>query len=658
MVLLAGSLPAYSKTTFCATQIHQAFGNRFPDHFKSLEDMQLELERLEQMQPHEILRIARGATNDQRKDAYRALVKVYHPDRYQGRPPEQIEILNKLFKQLVEADDAFKSNQNVSGPVQDEAELRREAEEARQRAADRKASQERRLARYRNQLDQIPIQDLTARGLREALLQVVLESQHRVELNGVLTDFLSENSEQILSSILRETDFSEAAAMIVISSVVRSGPSTAILRPQGESFIKFSNDIHEDGMIALEHLKGLVRGPADYVIFRHIFWKSRSRVNQGPHAQLDHGADQVLEDFHESSQIVRWYDEQVEMDFSALVSDYAKKVNVPDMIAARDLIEAMGDMHLQLGLPIPERYQKDIQDKPRFKRIAREIFGREALEIFGVKPSTLERVLDFFPTRPAPAAVGETISPADQVRSLLETNPATREDWARMQEMLPRLLEFKRLSNRDLAEVLFRDYGIVLYVNRRGRLLSEAEVPGYQEAKAYYIDQLSGDARGAYIAPGSIAGRPFQDRPVIILGSNSPEIRLHEILHALLDQEGRYADPQNLLSSADRERLQNPIYRDHQKILEELLIFSFLQLHRDQLRINLPINEGSLRAYAEDAFKNLRRLAAERMARQRGTERLVGFEGLSDQDIADLHVEASAIDRLFRSVVSIYDLDA
>ena len=39
------------------------------------------------MNPYEILGVPENATDEQVKEAYKELVKKYHPDRYQDNPP-------------------------------------------------------------------------------------------------------------------------------------------------------------------------------------------------------------------------------------------------------------------------------------------------------------------------------------------------------------------------------------------------------------------------------------------------------------------------------------------------------------------------------------------------------------------------------------------
>lgn len=64
-----------------------------------------ELSRLNGLEPHELLNIAKDASADEIKKAYRMMVKVYHPDRsdpFMRKHNEQvIKIVNDAYEQLV-----------------------------------------------------------------------------------------------------------------------------------------------------------------------------------------------------------------------------------------------------------------------------------------------------------------------------------------------------------------------------------------------------------------------------------------------------------------------------------------------------------------------------------------------------------------------------
>jgi DnaJ-class molecular chaperone len=64
-----------------------------------------ELARLNQLEAHEVLRIPRGASQDEIKKAYLALVKAYHPDVadpfMKKHNEEVLKIINASYRKLI-----------------------------------------------------------------------------------------------------------------------------------------------------------------------------------------------------------------------------------------------------------------------------------------------------------------------------------------------------------------------------------------------------------------------------------------------------------------------------------------------------------------------------------------------------------------------------
>lgn len=63
--------------------------------------------------PYEVLGVRQGASQDEIKAAYKALVKKYHPDKYQNNP--LADLAEEKLQEVNEAYDALTKNQGSSG---------------------------------------------------------------------------------------------------------------------------------------------------------------------------------------------------------------------------------------------------------------------------------------------------------------------------------------------------------------------------------------------------------------------------------------------------------------------------------------------------------------------------------------------------------------
>jgi DnaJ-class molecular chaperone len=64
-----------------------------------------EISRLSSLEPHEVLKVAQGASAEEIKVAYRQMVKVYHPDKsdpFMRKHNELVmKIVNDAYEQLM-----------------------------------------------------------------------------------------------------------------------------------------------------------------------------------------------------------------------------------------------------------------------------------------------------------------------------------------------------------------------------------------------------------------------------------------------------------------------------------------------------------------------------------------------------------------------------
>ena len=65
------------------------------------------------MNPYEILGVSRNATDEQIKEAYKELVKKYHPDRYQDNP--LADLAEEKLQEINEAYDTIMNERGQSG---------------------------------------------------------------------------------------------------------------------------------------------------------------------------------------------------------------------------------------------------------------------------------------------------------------------------------------------------------------------------------------------------------------------------------------------------------------------------------------------------------------------------------------------------------------
>lgn len=67
-----------------------------------------ELERLKTLDPYEVLNISESASIPEIKDAYRRLVKIYHPDKstpfMRNHNEQVIKIINDAYKRLMHSE--------------------------------------------------------------------------------------------------------------------------------------------------------------------------------------------------------------------------------------------------------------------------------------------------------------------------------------------------------------------------------------------------------------------------------------------------------------------------------------------------------------------------------------------------------------------------